>query len=98
MQGLIGGKPNAESKKLMNSLDRSFANDSHKAISLLSRIADAMDRLYQKVRSYQEELHYDNQYEKEHGEQKSYRSAPRYGKEIARYVNYILTNKFGSVY
>tara|TARA_B100000683_G_scaffold55413_1_gene53056 strand:- start:47 stop:1036 length:990 start_codon:yes stop_codon:yes gene_type:complete len=98
IQGLIGGKPNAESKKLMNSLDRSFANDAHKAISLLSRIADAMDRLYQKVRTYQEELHYDNQYEKEHGEKKSYRSAPRYGKEIAQYVNYILTNKFGSVY
>ena len=98
MQGLIGGKPNAESKKLMNSLDRSFANDSHKAISLLSRIADAMDRLYQKVRSYQEELHYDNQYEKEHGTEKTYKSAPRYGKEIGQMVQYIVTNKFGSVY
>ena len=96
--GLIGGKPNKESNALVNKLGKSFVNDEHKSYAVLKQIADAMDRLYNKVKYYQQELDYDEKYEKEHGTEKTYRSAPRYGKEIGQMVQYIVTNKFGSVY
>ena len=98
IQGLIGGKPNKESRALMNRLDKSYANNEHKAMSILRDIADAMDRLYEKVRTYGQELEYDAKYEKENGRETTYKSAPRYGKEIGDYVNHILNNRFRSVY
>ena len=98
MLGLIGGKPNKESNKLLQNVGKTTVNDAHKVYNVLKGIADAMDRLFDKVRTYKQELEYDAKYEKENGTESKYKGAPRYGKEIAEYVNLILANKFHSVY
>ena len=99
IQGLIGGKPNSESKKLMTTISDKDKTDEMKSMTLLRKIADAMDRFYDKVRSYERELEQD-QRDKEQYPDNDYmgKGASKIGKEIAEYSNYIISNKFGSVY
>tara|TARA_R100000697_G_scaffold121534_1_gene148842 strand:- start:44 stop:919 length:876 start_codon:yes stop_codon:yes gene_type:complete len=59
IQGLIGGKPNAESKKLMSQQNTKDMTDEMKAMAVLRDIADGMDRFYDKVRYYQQALEQD---------------------------------------
>jgi len=42
IQGLIGGKPNKESNKLLQNVGKTTVNDAHKVYNVLKGIADAM--------------------------------------------------------
>ena len=96
--GLIGGKPNAAAKKLLKGLSSTRAPEMQ-AMELMRNITDAMDRLYDKVTYYNNAVKDDIDYEKRNPEHpKSYRNAPRYGKEVAEIVNLILKNKFRGYY
>lgn len=99
IQGLIGGKPNSESKKLMTTISDKDKTDEMKSMTLLRKIADAMDRFYDKVRSYERELAEDERVKKQYPDNDYMgKGASKVGKEIAEYSNYIISNKFGSVY
>ena len=95
IQGLIGGKPNALSKKLMSQLTTADMTDEMKAMSVLRDIADGMDRFYDKVRYYQQALEQDER-DKEKYPDNQYmgKEASRYGKEVAEISNLITQGKF----
>ena len=96
--GLIGGKPNADAKKLLKGLGNTRAPEMQ-AMELMRNITDAMDRLYDKVTYYNNAVQDDIDYEKRNPEHpKSYRNSPKYGKEVAEIVNLILKNKFRGYY
>ena len=95
IQGLIGGKPNALSKKLMSQQTTSDMTDEMKAMAVLRDIADGMDRFYDKVRYYQQALEQDER-DKEKYPDNPYmgQEASKYGKEIAATSNLITQGKF----
>ena len=95
IQGLIGGKPNAESKKLMSQQNTKDMTDEMKAMAVLKDIADGMDRFYDKVRYYQQALEQDKR-DKEKYPDNQYmgKEASKYGKEIAAVSNLIIQGKF----
>ena len=95
IQGLIGGKPNAESKKLMSQQNSKDMTDEMKAMAVLKDIADGMDRFYDKVRYYQQALEQDKR-DKEKYPDNQYmgKEASKYGKEIAAVSNLIIQGKF----
>ena len=95
IQGLIGGKPNAESKKLMSQQNSKDMTDEMKAMAVLRDIADGMDRFYDKVRYYQQALENDER-DKEKYPDNPYmgQEASKYGKEIAAVSNLITQGKF----
>ena len=95
IQGLIGGKPNAESKKLMSQQNSKDMTDEMKAMAVLRDIADGMDRFYDKVRYYQQALENDER-DKEKYPDNPYmgQEASKYGKEIAAVSNLIIQGKF----
>jgi len=95
IQGLIGGKPNAESKKLMSQQNSKDMTDEMKAMAVLRDIADGMDRFYDKVRYYQQALEQDEQ-DKEKYPDNQYmgKEASKYGKDIAAVSNLIIQGKF----
>jgi len=95
IQGLIGGKPNAESKKLMSQQNSKDMTDEMKAMAVLRDIADGMDRFYDKVRYYQQALEQDER-DKEKYPDNQYmgKEASKYGKEIAAVSNLIIQGKF----
>ena len=95
IQGLIGGKPNAESKKLMSQQNSKDMTDEMKAMAVLKDIADGMDRFYDKVRYYQQALENDER-DKEKYPDNPYmgQEASKYGKEIAAVSNLIIQGKF----
>ena len=95
MQGLIGGKPNKESKALVNRLSAQHRSDEAKAMEVLRDVADAMDRLYDKVSYYERALEDDERTKKQYPDNKYMgKEASKYGKEIAGAVNLITQNKF----
>ena len=95
IQGLIGGKPTAESKKLMSQQNSKDMTDEMKAMAVLRDIADGMDRFYDKVRYYQQALEQDER-DKEKYPDNQYmgKEASKYGKEIAAVSNLIIQGKF----
>ena len=95
IQGLIGGKPNAESKKLMSQQNSKDMTDEMKAMAVLKDIADGMDRFYDKVRYYQQALENDKR-DKEKYPDNQYmgKEASKYGKEVAAVSNSITQGKF----
>ncbi len=95
IQGLIGGKPNAESKKLMSQQNTKDMTDEMKAMAVLRDIADGMDRFYDKVRYYQQALEQDER-DKEKYPDNQYmgKEASKYGKEVAEISNLIIQGKF----
>jgi hypothetical protein len=95
IQGLIGGKPNAESKKLMSQQNSKDMTDEMKAMAVLRDIADGMDRFYDKVRYYQQALEQDER-DKEKYPDNQYmgKEASKYGKDIAAVSNLIIQGKF----
>ena len=95
IQGLIGGKPNALSKKLMSQQNTADMTDEMKAMAVLRDIADGMDRFYDKVRYYQQALERDER-DKEKYPDNEYmgKEASRYGKEVAEISNLITQGKF----
>lgn len=95
IQGLIGGKPNALSKKLMSQQNTADMTDEMKAMAVLRDIADGMDRFYDKVRYYQQALEQDER-DKEKYPDNQYmgKEASRYGKEVAEISNLITQGKF----
>ena len=95
IQGLIGGKPNAESKKLMSQQNTKDMTDEMKAMAVLKDIADGMDRFYDKVRYYQQALEQDKR-DKEKYPDNQYmgKEASKYGKEVAEISNLITQGRF----
>ena len=95
IQGLIGGKPNAESKKLMSQQNTKDMTDEMKAMAVLKDIADGMDRFYDKVRYYQQALEEDERMKKKFPDNEYMgNQASKYGKEVAETSNLITQGKF----
>jgi len=95
IQGLIGGKPNAESKKLMSQQNTKDMTDEMKAMAVLKDIADGMDRFYDKVRYYQQALEEDERMKKKFPDNEYMgKQASKYGKEVAETSNLITQGKF----
>ena len=95
IQGLIGGKPNAESKKLMSQQTTADMTDEMKAMAVLRDIADGMDRFYDKVRYYQQALEEDERMKKKFPDNEYMgKQASKYGKEVAETSNLITQGKF----
>ena len=96
--GLVGGKPNAQSDAVLKG-KKLDPTDEADTMRVLKDITTAMNKLYEKLDYYSNDLERDILFKKENPESSGrYSAAPEKGKEIAQVVSQIMKNQFGRIW